>query len=147
MSLKTSARNNALADSLHSAALHLLRSLRKADTASGITAPRLSALSVVVFGGPRTLGELAHAEQVKPPTMTRLVAALEAEGLVKRQVDREDRRITRIYATKKGKKVMLEGRDRRVSDLASRLDKLSPAERRELEHAAKVIAQLATSSS
>jgi len=140
-------RNTELADRLHSAALHLLRSLRKVDAASGITAPRLSVLSVVVFGGPRTLGELAQAEQVKPPTMTRLVAALEAEGLVKREVDREDRRISRIHATKKGEKVMLEGRERRVSNLAARLDKLSRSERRELEHAAKVIAQLATSSS
>src|SRR5690348_6917297 len=99
---QTPRRNTELADKLHSAALHLLRSLRKVDAASGITAPRLSVLSVVVFGGPRTLGELALAEQVKPPTMTRLVAALEAEGLVKREVDREDRRTTRIHATKKG---------------------------------------------
>lgn len=147
MAIRSSQRNTELADKLHSAALHLLRSLRKVDSASGITAPRLSVLSVVVFGGPRTLGELAQAEQVKPPTMTRLVAALEAEGLVKREVDKEDRRITRIRATKKGEKVMFEGRERRVSNLAARLDKLSAAERRELEHAAKVIAQLATSSS
>lgn len=147
MAIRSSQRNTELADKLHSAALHLLRSLRKVDSASGITAPRLSVLSVVVFGGPRTLGELAQAEQVKPPTMTRLVGALEAEGLVKREVDKEDRRITRIRATKKGEKVMFEGRERRVSNLAARLDKLSAAERRELEHAAKVIAQLATSSS
>ena len=147
MTGRSSGRNTALADKLHSAALHLLRSLRKVDTASGITAPRLSVLSVVVFGGPRTLGELAQAEQVKPPTMTRLVAALESEGLVKREIDHKDRRITRIHATKKGEKVMLEGRERRVSDLAARLDKLSAAERQELEHAAKVIAELATSSS
>ena len=147
MNRNTRARNTDLADELHSAALHLLRSLRKVDAASGITAPRLSVLSVVVFGGPRTLGELALAEQVKPPTMTRLVAALEAEGLVRREIDREDRRITRIHATKQGEKVMFAGRERRVSDLAARLDKLSAAERRELAHAAKVISGLASSSS
>ena len=147
MTDRTSTRNTELADKLHSAALHLLRSLRKVDAASGITAPRLSVLSVIVFAGPRTLGELAQAEQVKPPTMTRLVAALEADGLVKREVDREDRRITRIHATKKGEKVMFEGRERRVSNLAARLEKLSARERRELEHAAKVISGLATSSS
>src|SRR4051794_41857953 len=70
-----------VADQLHSAAIHLLRSLRREDTASGLSAPRLSALSVVVFGGPLTIGALAAAEQVRPPTMTRLVAALQAQGL------------------------------------------------------------------
>jgi DNA-binding MarR family transcriptional regulator len=147
MTATSSTRNTELADQLHSAALHLLRSLRKVDSATGITAPRLSVLSVVVFAGPRTLGELAQAEQVKPPTMTRLVAALEQEGLVKREVDNNDRRVTRIHATKKGEKVMMQGRERRVSNLAARLAKLSAADRRELEHAAKVIARLATSSS
>jgi DNA-binding MarR family transcriptional regulator len=139
MTRHPAARNTDLADQLHSAALHLLRSLRKVDSASGITAPRLSVLSVVVFAGPRTLGELAQAEQVRPPTMTRLVAALEKEGLVRREVDKDDRRITRIHATSKGKKVMMEGRERRVSNLAARLAKLSATERRELQHAAKVM--------
>ena len=73
-----------VADRLHSAAIHLLRSLRREDDAVGLSAPRLSALSVVVFAGPITLGALAAAEQVRPPTMTRLVQALEAEGLVER---------------------------------------------------------------
>jgi hypothetical protein len=70
------------ADRLHSAAIHLLRRLRREDAKSGLSAPRLSALSVLVFGGPLTLGELANAEQVRPPTMTRLVTALEADGRV-----------------------------------------------------------------
>src|SRR5229473_2111765 len=73
------------ADRLHSAAIHLLRRLRRQDDASGLTAPRLSALSVIVFSGPLTLGALATAEQVRPPTMTRLVAALEEAGLVVRE--------------------------------------------------------------
>jgi DNA-binding MarR family transcriptional regulator len=147
MGKRNSVRNTELADKLHSAALHLLRSLRKVDSDTGITAPRLSVLSVVVFAGPRTLGELAQAEQVRPPTMTRLVAALEEAGLVKREVDRGDRRITRIHATKKGEKVMYKGRDRRVGNLAARLEKLSTADRRELDHAAAVIARLAASGS
>jgi len=67
----------ALADQLHSAAIHLLRQLRKEDDTSGLSAPRLSALSVVVFGGPLTLGALARAEQVRPPTMTRIGTGLE----------------------------------------------------------------------
>ena len=69
-----------LADVLHSAAIHLLRKLRREDAASGLNAPRLSALSVVVFAGPVTLGELAGAEQVRPPTMTRIVDALAEQG-------------------------------------------------------------------
>jgi DNA-binding MarR family transcriptional regulator len=115
-----------LADQLHSAAIHLLRQLRKEDDASGLSAPRLSALSVVVFGGPLTLGELARAEQVKPPTMTRIVTGLEKEGLVKRKGDQRDRRLTRIEATPKGRKILFAGRARRVEKLAiavSRLEK------------------------
>src|SRR5690242_12913345 len=124
MTRPSSSRNTDVADKLHSAALHLLRSLRKVDSETGITAPRLSVLSVVVFAGPRTLGELAQVEQVKPPTMTRLVAALEEEGLVKREVNKSDRRITRIHATAKGERVMMQGRERRVKDLADRIRKL-----------------------
>jgi len=122
-----------LADLLHSAAIHLLRQLRKEDDASGLSAPRLSALSVVVFGGPLTLGELARAEQVKPPTMTRIVTGLEKEGLVKRKGDQRDRRLTRIEATPKGRKILFAGRARRVEKLAiavSRLEKKEVAELR-----------------
>ena len=138
-------RNDDLADKLHSAALHLLRSLRKVDSATGLTAPRLSILSVLVFGGPRTLGELAFVEQVRPPTMTRLVAALEREGYVKRKIDPSDKRVARIHPTKKGESVMWAGRARRVADLSSRLSKLSADERHELARAAKLIARVATS--
>ncbi|CAA9348463.1 MAG: hypothetical protein AVDCRST_MAG40-2756, partial [uncultured Gemmatimonadaceae bacterium] len=81
-----------LADRLHSAAIHLLRWLRREDGAAGLSGPRLSALSVVVLAGPLTLGELAAAEQVRPPTMTRLVDALAAEGLVRREPDACDGR-------------------------------------------------------
>src|SRR5215472_14325726 len=76
-----------LADRLHSAAIHLLRRLRREDDASGLPAPQLSALSVIVFAGPVTLGELAAAEQVRPPTITRLVDKLEAAGLAERASD------------------------------------------------------------
>src|SRR4051794_5556540 len=82
----------AVADRLHSAAIHLLRRLRVADAASGLTAPRLSALSVLVFGGPQTITSLAAAEQVRLPTMTRLVQGLEREKLVTYAPDPEDRR-------------------------------------------------------
>jgi DNA-binding MarR family transcriptional regulator len=132
----------ALADKLHSAAIHLLRHLRKEGDASGLSAPRLSALSVVVFGGPLTLGELARAEQVRPPTMTRIVTGLEKDGLVRRRGDEHDKRLTRIYATPKGKNVLLAGRARRVELLASAVERLGAKELAELERAAQLLGQL-----
>ncbi len=138
-------RNDELADRLHSAAIHLIRSLRHVDAASGLTSPRLSVLSVLVFGGPRTLGELAQVEQVKPPTMTRLVAALEEARLVRREIDRSDRRVTRIHATAQGSRVMRAGRKRRVNDLASRVSKMTATEVRQLQDAVELVARLARS--
>ena len=89
---------------LHSAAIHLLRALRRTDAELGIGPARLSALSVLVFGGSRSLGELAEVEQVKPPTMSRIVAGLEEAGMVSKAVDRRDRRATCIRATAKGRR-------------------------------------------
>src|SRR5947208_12142640 len=85
------------ADRLHSAAIHLLRRLRVGDRESGIGPAQLSALSVLVFGGPRSLGELADAEQVRPPTMSRIVSGLERAGLVKREAT--DRKSTRLNSS------------------------------------------------
>src|SRR5687767_15625553 len=90
---------NVIAERLHSAAIHLLRRLRREDDASGLGAPRLSALSVIVFGGPVTIGGLAAAEQVRVPTMSRLVDSLESQGLVRRVPDESDRRVVRVEAT------------------------------------------------
>jgi DNA-binding MarR family transcriptional regulator len=129
----------ALADKLHSAAIHLLRQLRKEDDASGLSAPRLSALSVVVFGGPLTLGELARAEQVKPPTMTRIVTGLEKDGLVRRKGDTRDRRLTHIEATSKGQKVLAAGRARRVEKLATAVGRLDSKELAELRQGLQLV--------
>ena len=93
------ARAERLADRLHSASIHLLRRLRRQDDASGVTAPHLSALSVLVFGGARTLGELAAAEQERPPSMTRIVRNLERDGLVERETHPDDRRAVRSRST------------------------------------------------
>lgn len=118
-----------LADRLHSAAIHLLRRLRREDKASGLPAPQLSALSVIVFRGPLTLRALADAEQVRPPTMTRVVTSLEQAGLVKRSPDRSDARALSIGATARGRRMLQQGRLRRVEALAQELDTLSAAER------------------
>lgn len=132
----------ALADQLHSAAIHLLRTLRKEDDASGLSAPRLSALSVVVFGGPLTLGQLARAEQVRPPTMTRIVTGLEKVGLVKRIGDPRDHRVTKIQATPKGQRVLAAGRARRVRVLTEAVNALESGELAELARAIQLITEV-----
>jgi DNA-binding MarR family transcriptional regulator len=89
--------------------------LRRVDEATGLSPAKLSALSVIVYAGPVTLGDLAAAEQVRPPTMTRLVQELEAAGLIERQADDNDRRITRIRPTPAGKRLLKHGQSRRVA--------------------------------
>ncbi|HET9983998.1 MAG TPA: MarR family transcriptional regulator [Longimicrobiales bacterium] len=133
-----------LAVRLHSAALHLLRRLRREDAAAGLSPARLSALSVLVFGGPRSLGELAVAEQVAPPTMSRLVAALEREGLVTREVDAADRRSIRLAATAAGRRILEEGRERRVRRLESMLAGLGAGDLEALSAATALLERLLT---
>ena len=132
----------ATADRLHSMAIHLLRRLRAEDDASGLSAPRLSALSVVVMAGPVTLGELAAAEQVRPPTMTRIVTALERDGLVTREGDADDRRLVRIRATASGRRRLAQGRARRVASLARRLEALPARDLEHLDEAVRLVATL-----
>jgi len=120
-----------IADRLHSAAIHLLRRVRVRDRESGIGPAQLSALSVLVFGGPRSLGELADAEQVRPPTMSRIVAGLERSGLVRRHATEDGRRV-RLEASAKGRKILEAGRQRRVESLAKALASFTDKERRQL---------------
>ena len=127
-----------IADRLHSAAIHLLRRLRVKDLASGVGPAQLSALSVLVFGGPRSLSELADAEQVRVPTMSRIVAGLERGGLVRREVT-EDKRRSRLSATAKGERVMQEGRKRRVESLARALAALRASERQQLARSIEIL--------
>jgi DNA-binding MarR family transcriptional regulator len=118
----------AVADRLHSAAIRLLRRLRAEDDELGISPPRLSALSVVVFAGPLQIGGLAAAEGVAAPTMTRLVDGLERDGLVTRGPDPVDGRVVVVRATRKGNRMLQRGRARRVETLARGLRNLSPTE-------------------
>jgi len=137
-----SPRPEDLADQLHSAAIHLLRHLRREDDSIGISAPRLSALSVVVFAGPLTLGQLAAAEQVKPPTMTRIVTGLEKAGLVNRREDAKDGRLTQIHATKKGRMVLAAGRAKRVETLAAAVRALDRNSRLNLESGIRAVQEV-----
>jgi DNA-binding MarR family transcriptional regulator len=132
-----------LADRLHSAAIHLLRRLRREDDASGLPAPQLSAMSVIVFGGAITLGALANAEQVRPPTIEKLVAALEEQGLVEREPDPQDRRVMRVKATARGTRLLHDGRRRRVASLAASLGELAAADRAALARAIPILEKVA----
>jgi DNA-binding MarR family transcriptional regulator len=132
----------AVADRLHSAAIHLLRRVRKQDVATGEGPARLSALSVLVFGGPKTLGELAAAERVKPPTMSRMVAGLARSRLIQITDDPQDARRIRIRATAKGVRLLQKGRQLRIQYLASRLDRLSPQELSDLGKAVEILSSL-----
>lgn len=135
-----------VADRIHSAAIHLLRRLRKDDEATGLSASRLSALSVVVFAGPVTIGQLSDAEQVSGPTMTRLLVGLERDGLVRRQRDAHDRRVVWVHPTLKGARILKEGRRRRVAALARELGAFDAAKLASLARAAELIEQIATRS-
>jgi len=136
----------AVADALHSAAIHLLRRVRQEDERTGVTPGRLSALSVLVFGGPMRLTDLARIEQVKPPTMTRIVAGLEAQGLVARRPAADDARAVRLEATQRGTRVMHEGRRRRVERLTRSLETLSAGDLQTLARAAQLMERVARTS-
>jgi DNA-binding MarR family transcriptional regulator len=125
------------ADKIHSAAIRLLRFVRKEDAATGIAPAQLSALSVLVFAGPQTLSALAAAEQVKLPTMSQLVAALERNGLAVRTPI--DRRSARISATEKGRRLLHAGRKRRLSTLSAALSGLPAQKLWVLREAAELI--------
>jgi DNA-binding MarR family transcriptional regulator len=141
---KSTINNSAVdvADRLHSAAIHLLRRVRKQDIATGEGPARLSALSVLVFGGPKTLKELAAAEQVKPPTMSRIVSGLERSRLVEVTEDPEDARRMRIAATPKGTRLLQKGREMRIHYLATQLERLTSDELSQLGDAVEILARL-----
>ncbi len=133
---------HAIADRLHTAAIHLLRRLRRTDDATGLSPARLSALSVVVFAGPQTLGELASIEQVRPPTMTHLVRGLGQQGLVRREPDDDDKRVARISATQKGRRLLERGRQLRLRGLTERILTLDAPDVAALEAAIPIIERL-----
>jgi DNA-binding MarR family transcriptional regulator len=136
----------AVADRLHSAAIHLLRRLRVQDKAMGLSAPRASALSVIVFRGPITMRALAEAEQVRPPTITRLVDGLERRGLARRVSHAEDGRVQLVEATAAGKRLLNKGGARRVERLARAVSQLSEEDQRVVARAAGLIERVATAS-
>lgn len=132
----------ALADRLHSLAIHLLRRVRRGDDASGLSAPRLSALSVVIYRGPISLTELAKVEGVTAPTMTRLVQALVKAGLVEKSVDASDNRAVLLRATPAGRATLDLARARRLAAIEELLSRLDPDDAASVERAVSILEPL-----
>lgn len=127
---------------MHSASIHLLRRAAIEDAQAGASPARLSALSVLVFAGPQTVSELAAQERVKVPTMSRLVAAMEAEGLVRRERHGTDARSVVLHATAKGRRVLDEARELRLAILESLLARATPRELATVSKAAEIVDRL-----
>lgn len=133
----TNGRN--AADRIHSAAIHVLRRARRDDAASGVGPARLSALSVLVFGGARTLRELADAEHVTSPTMSAIVTGLAREGLARRRPHPDDARALCIEATTKGRRLLERARQRRIDNLAELFEPLSAGDLETVRRAAEIL--------
>jgi DNA-binding MarR family transcriptional regulator len=131
-------RKRDVADRLHSAAIHLLRRARRTDPLTGVSPAQLSALSVLM-SGPKTLGDLAAAEQVRPPTMSRLVSEMERAGVARKVTDREDARVIRVHATPKGLRALSRGRAMRIEAIERLLSELDPNEIGTVERAVGTI--------
>ena len=135
------ANEREVADRLHSAAIHLLRRARRTDPLTGVSPAQLSALSVLM-SGPKTLGDLAAAEQVRPPTMSRLVSEMERAGVARKVIDRADARVIRVHATPKGLRALSRGRAMRIEAIERLISELEPDELGTVERAVGTIEKL-----
>jgi DNA-binding MarR family transcriptional regulator len=138
---ESKAHADALADRLHSAAVHVLRRVRRTDPLTGVSPAQLSVLSVLM-GGQRTIGELAAAEQVTPPTMSKLVVEMEDAGLVSRSRDTTDGRVVWIASTPSGQHVLARGRELRIATLSRTIEGLSIGDYNRLVRGLLVIEKL-----
>ena len=134
-------REREVADRLHSAAIHLLRRARRTDPLTGVSPAQLSALSVLM-SGPKTLGALAAAEQVRPPTMSRLVTEMERAGVARKVTDRVDARVIRVHATPKGLRALSRGRAMRIEAIEQLMTELEADELGNVERAVGTIEKL-----
>jgi DNA-binding MarR family transcriptional regulator len=131
----------ALAARLRLAVTRLARRLRQ-EAEAGVTPSMLSALSSAERKGSLTMRDLCHAEQVQPPTMTRIVAALVEAGLVVREQDPADGRVAWVTVTTEGRRLLERSRRRKEAYLAKSLRSLEPEELRTLEAAAEILERL-----
>lgn len=130
------------ANALHSLSIHLLRRAREADKQSGLSPERLSLLSILTYAGPQTINRLAEMEQVSAPAISRIVTALEKEKLTTRKRDRNDARIVFVSATTKGKRLVDDGRRRRLDIIAKALSSLPQKDLDTLGRIASILEKL-----
>jgi DNA-binding MarR family transcriptional regulator len=130
-----------LASRLRLGVTRLARKLRR-EAEPGITQSQLSALATIERHGPMTIGELSSVEQVQPPTMTKIVAALVEAGLIDRETDPDDRRMTWLRSTREGVKLLQRSRKRKEAYLAKRMRSLEPRQLAVLEEAAEILEQI-----
>lgn len=133
---------NRLANTVHSVSLRLLRRVRVVDGITGLSGPRISLLSVLVFAGPLPIGKLASIEQISGPAVTKLVDGLASDGLARRVRSEDDRRVVLVEATPAGRKRLEEGRARRVNAMAAALDALRPEELAGVDTSFQVLSKL-----
>lgn len=146
MSSATSTRSQSgLASGLRNAVLRLARRLRNEREDPSLTLTQLSTLGTLRRRGPVTLGELAAAEQVQPPSMTRTVSDLEERGLVAREAGAKDRRLVIVRLTRDGEALLAADRERRDAWLHQRLRELTAEERAVLRQAVPLLEKLAGS--
>jgi len=112
------------------------------DDTLGLNPNQLSAMGVLLNSGDQLIGDLATLEQVRPPSMTRIVNSLEASGFVARRPDPRDHRQCLVTLTESGRQVLLANRRRRDEWLAVRIAELDPADREVLRHAVRVLERL-----
>lgn len=125
--------------------MRLARRLRNEREDTSLTLNQLSAMGTLARLGPITLGELATAERIQPPSMTRIVSALEERGLVAREPDANDRRLVIVRLADEGKAMLAADRRRRDAWLNQRLRELTADEREALRLAVPVLEKLASS--
>lgn len=130
-----------MAARLRLAATRLARRLRQ-EAGTGLTPSQLSALATVHNHGPLTLGALAEREQVAPPSITKVVTKLEADGLLRRTPDRDDRRFSNAQTTPAGAALVDESRRRKTAWLTDQIHQLAVEDRRRLAAALDVLEQL-----
>jgi DNA-binding MarR family transcriptional regulator len=135
------------ANLVHSAALRLLRRARTADSGMDLDGPRASLLSVLVFTGPQPVTRLAEIEQVSAPAISKLVTALERDGLVERRPAEDDRRVVLVTARPAGRTLLERGRAARVALVADLLAELTPRELGTLRRSAQIVGRTLARSS
>jgi DNA-binding MarR family transcriptional regulator len=131
-----------LAERLRLAVTRLARRLRQHGDPGDASPTQLSALATIERRGPITLGDLAAAERVQPPTITAAIDRLEGQGLVRRRTDEADRRVVHVEITGAGRKLLARNRSRKTAYLAKRLDALSAEEHATLAEATAILDRL-----